>query len=1475
MGESCALTAHVKNSKGEVVESKLYNDLLHHLSNRGLAKQYYGVGTNSGFLDKVRDRAEFDENGEITFNSLRKLAKINIEQEKLLSTLNDDIGAGILAYDEAITKLQNFNRNSQFNREFMATISPVKGKYQLSVVPRTELNEATLESVVANRTLQDRLMYRLNKNGVSVEFMEKDDKVNGRYSTENARRTADGLYNLIRVAKGEKLVPTLAEEAGHFAVGALGKSPLVERLLSLLTPEVQQKVLGDEYETKVLGISGAREVAGTLVGKALMNDVVNETPWDKLANRVAELAKRVFATLKGDQVLKDALDANRIARDIARNFMSSDFEGSIENALEIKETLYSSKSSINTITFREVMNGLMKATSQLRAISDDAIAKSVKSIINAVGEGRIGTINANPNIAMSDSLALDGIAEALVRILDMVGPGKEINNLLDSVDFLNTSDFYSNMASNGNKLRQVRIFITNSVHLQKEVMKAMKVLPGKENLIGDVTNIEVPDELGNLVSINLPVILKYLTEMNNALLLELETKERQFFLRFCEDTLGSKYVYRATRVIWNLSGKKVDRDGKVRRVIVQEGGRVDISSVLKYLEEDINLFEAYLGSMSNNSDLIGQIVDKVTRAANMYANKMTNQCHDELRVLEHRFREFKDVEMSDLFERFDDGTLSGNIISPLHWGKWENDWKEFKDSEFENFKRNTPGLDKLSEFEKGLKWDRYFRPLAKDWHKANSKWDKVEERYTPSPAVYDNSYNFHKVIPASSPIMDWYNDYMKLKTGLDERLPNGSTIPVRMPQFKGRFTNIVRNQDGNKAKAFYNAVCSKLRDAFCESSEDTDFGSDQTYNSEDEERFANTLAHEKEKIHRLPLYGIRKLPNMSELSTDIFYSTLAYAGMANSYLAMSKIVDTIEVGSTVLKEQRTVEDNTLEKNRKSASRAYTRYVKHLDKQVYGISMSKHKIGKKIILEKVVATLTSLASKYFLGGNVVGGMVNTLTGFNELTKEALAGEHFTVEDFARANAVYFKYFVQNWVEGGKDVKENKLSLFIRHFDILNESNVKQRDWHTEHRHRRRISNMFGASLFLPYKSGDHYMQTIPYIALGNKIKLYDERGNKISLFNAYSVVDNEDTYGRKGGKTLQMTEKFFKTKKGKEEYDRIHSIISKINNSLSGGLLGGVISLTTEEQDYLNKKGYSLADTENTLYSLKMDAEALTWSTADEVVFRNKCQEICDRLHGLYANQSKTVFHQNWFGNAMLSMRGYALGMTERRFAPGHYSIALGHDVDSSVNTAAKVLFTSHLSASAKLAAMMMPFDFLGLPIGKKARLAMYKAGFSKNQVANMRRNWGDALLICLLWILRSLTAKGDDDDDDDYVDPDYELGMGRIHYFSERVFREQAAFNTPLGLYNEAATLGSILPSAGSALMDIAKMGYEFGGATIADESNSDFFYQSDKEGKYEEGDMKGLVHLKRMTPYYRSLYTFEHPYDAAESYRFGRRVRK
>ena len=73
-------------------------------------------------------------------------------------------------------------------------------------------------------------------------------------------------------------------------------------------------------------------------------------------------------------------------------------------------------------------------------------------------------------------------------------------------------------------------------------------------------------------------------------------------------------------------------------------------------------------------------------------------------------------------------------------------------------------------------------------------------------------------------------------------------------------------------------------------------------------------------------------------------------------------------------------------------------------------------------------------------------------------------------------------------------------------------------------------------------------------------------------------------------------------------------------------------------------------------------------------------------------------------------------------------------------------------------------------------------------------------------------------------------------------------------------------------LIDMTKLGI---GQNFADEDNSEYFYQSSKQGLYEEGDSKFWKRFERMFPYLRSWYIVEHPYTAMESCDYGQRLRQ
>ena len=98
----------------------------------------------------------------------------------------------------------------------------------------------------------------------------------------------------------------------------------------------------------------------------------------------------------------------------------------------------------------------------------------------------------------------------------------------------------------------------------------------------------------------------------------------------------------------------------------------------------------------------------------------------------------------ELYEVGLDGKLTGNIRSEFRMGEWEDSFEKQKRQALEDFKNANPDLDSKSDFEKGVMWDNYFKPIAKQWHKLNSTFviDPVtnEGRYVPNNTYRDSSW---------------------------------------------------------------------------------------------------------------------------------------------------------------------------------------------------------------------------------------------------------------------------------------------------------------------------------------------------------------------------------------------------------------------------------------------------------------------------------------------------------------------------------------------------------------------------------------------------------------------------------------------------------------------------------------------------------------------------------------------------------------
>lgn len=1224
MSGSCTLGAYVRNSNGEVVESKLFNDLLHYTSNnREITKEYYKVGTDEEFLSKVKDREDFetDENGEITFKSLNNIIKIDLATDKLIDTLNKDIHSGKYSYEDAKQKVQFFNENNVFADKVLATMTPLgKNEYFVSIVPtiKNTINNKDKEekegvntnerkelyNTVRNKEMEKRILDILSRHKVSVKFIEGESE-GGRYSTENITNAENGLYGLIEVVEKGHTTDALAEEAGHFAVGALGDYPLVRRLERLLSEEsARREALGEEYEKASLGINPAREVAGRLVGKAIQRKLSNNSTLAVLANRIVSLAKRVFYNFTGNEVRWAAAKAEQVANKIAYKFVEGSNSFSINNAINIKETMHNASLTINTRTYRNIVDEMGRLTKRLEAIAEDSLAKEVgasllmTTVAGSDSKGKSAMQYANDHVeVLADSLAFDGIVQALVQITDYLGGGAQIDRLMQAVDLNNPSEFYSNLARNGRYLRQARTMLRSAEVIVDTISQALNTNNIDGVLKSNGVTLEdgrYQDEKGVWHSYDIKKNITAFKALIGSKKSNLTTLEQSYFARFCEDVYGKKYISHATGILWKdiwngVDGKKEEEIQYIADLVKGEG------------VDDIDLYHRYLGAMANNPDVIGQIVDKLVKLANKNADDLTIKTQNKLLILKDRAEKLG-LDMEDLLEKDENGVFTGNIITPpaaptefhnreedficqaylkdldtenlndiyaVDHGKWERARAEFKKQAWEDFKKDYPDWQSMSGLTRGLKWKEYLslpKHSYKEWNKANSIKVVVKNedgstkyvKWVPN-AIYktDAWENLKKKYPAkgvgSDSLTEWVHDYMELKQQLDSTLPEGATTSYRLPQFRGTFGNSVRNKMTSETGSFKKTKAwSKIfgrrviLESFMESAEETDFGDMTTMNSPDEELLGTKLDYEEERAARLPIFGVNKIKNMEDFNTDILSSTLAYASMAHSYLVLSSIVDSLEVGREALY-NRTFTESKKDSKKKglqtpststpyevlekgSKNRAYGRYIKFLNNQVYGIKAPYYgltvKEGKRILLSKVMQNINSLGGTLFLKGNVLGGTVNTITGFNNIAKEVCVGEHFTLNDFKWANKYYYSNFVNMWAPGcipggdlGNLVKQNKLDMFLVQMNASSNNREKFRNWYTK---RSRLNNFYRMLGYMPYTSGDHWMQAMSYLMIAHGTKLYNENGSEAcNLWDAWQKTTNTDDKGHAKGYALNF------------------------------------------------------------------------------------------------------------------------------------------------------------------------------------------------------------------------------------------------------------------------------------------------------------------------------------------------------------------
>lgn len=1499
----------INTTTGQEVDSKLFNSLLNFSGDdRAFAKEYYGIGTNPEFLKEVSSMSEFDvdENGEITFESLRKITKIDLGTEKELRILNSNYSDNT-TMEDAIIEIQTFNNSNPYRDKYLATFDT---NFNTKIVPKTAASEKELTKKVKNLNLRHRLNYYLAKYRRAITDSSKAPILSISENI-NAEEWSDGLLHLYRDVTYNSDYTT---ESAKMVVELMRESPLMTRLLNLINEENAKYILGDDFVNA--GNDYKEAAAAKLIEDNLNNNVDKNSKFKKILDRICNYIKEFIRGLKNiispSDIKSAVLNADILAKEIIYNFVSVN---NTDNFVDSEFNDLFNNESFKMQSFQKALKECRKFADMLEVIYPDE-GRSMHTNLDYLTH-RVEGDKTSISIGQ-DYEALAGLAELLNSFLvELEGT---IHETIVDLNSMNPTALTENFVEVSKKIRYIQEFTRTGATIAEIVRKATT---------GE-SSIHALDKYGNTVTYNfknlvdsMNDILNGSTGVNEAL----QNVESKFYIEFLKSIYGKDFV--------EISAKKVyNRKSKNNKLVAQEAQTISankfFTDIIQNLDSDLKRFYQ-IASMTNNPDVVGQLLNKVIRWATENSDKNTFNTQAELLSIKNQFKKLGFDEGEYFCERDSEGKLTGNFISRYNWGEYEKDFEQFKKDLFEQFLAETPNLKQVSYTARKIAWREYSIPKIKEWRKGtntkkgHAKWDADLNMYVPSDMYLNPEYD-RKI--AGKPIEEQYLKFLDIKKRLDKRLPTGSTSPYRMPQIEGRVFNRIQNNAKldkpvrvSKMKIFKH----KLQEMFAINAQDYDYGSDITCNDFQKDFFKNPDEAKSDRAKRIPLYYINKLKNPQEISTDIFGTMVAYSGMVYDNAALQEIVHSIEIGNNVLLD-RTVEGIKERDRIGEPSKSYEKILDFTEKNLYNLNIKTKESKYDILIHKISNLSSRIAGIIFLGGNVHGGMVNLGTGLAEITKEGLAGQYFNTKDLRIANGIYFKNIIPEVINAvtSASTENDWLGLFIRHFDILGENNESVRLLREE---QSAISRLFFESMYFPYSSGEHYMQTVPYLAMANNIKVYDNSGKEYKLLDIYKEVNLHDS-----NTSRNFSSKNMDYTKDAEEYSILKGILQTINNRPKEIKVVSKIDFTVEQvkyikdnnldtttidtltdhvnyklnlnqrffinkeaitkyqrieeilntpskywtsehKDFLASLGYDKMLESTIRGRLEEDKNNLLWTSQKEADFSLKAREVSNRLHGVYNNIDKTMFHRNLYGNMFLAMKGWALGYIERRFGSSKDSLALEGHSEGSFITLIKLLRDKDIENN-----ILNTLAFLVFPFSSRTKNMMISAGYSESQAANVKRMSLDIVFSLLLSLLAALLYKLPTEDDPKDMET-IDTIVGVSYYIISRVALEQTFFVKPSTFYSESLSLLDVLPVGASAIMTLLELAEHSAVVGVQELKEAVGLEGMDKSSDrykkyyYKDGTPKLNKKVRKIIPYLKTVPVVEDPYKAFKNYEFGKKM--
>ena len=1097
MARNCAIIPQVRNNKGQIVDSKLFKGLLAYTgNNRSEATRLYLITKNSEFIKNWNSKLTLDENNEPTLRSLLQKTNLSdvIPESKVLERLNKEIGyykkgtnspALLVSNDENYQKLLqkaiSFNQTSDFRDDYVAKIIKIQDTESprifigVKVEKRNKLNSIDADKMAYNANLNNRLRDILAANGIAVGALtdlEKRMGINGVTDFDVARTAANGMIEMIRLANGIEGEKALPEEFAHFAIEAMGESPLINRLINNLSSSgLIGEILGDEYETYNTLYKGdtaklAKEAAGKLLAKHLLkSEPIEQKPYKNLLERVISAIKSFFKTINANQIQKAMYEADKDFGRLARDILN----GRMDEEINV--------GNINS-------SGLFYQTNERvqrdRKLLQDIINNELKRL--KIYEKR----NPNSQFNVNQRLLIDRLELELADNNEVEGIYAFLDNALEELQKVSS------------RLEVLRNTPATNVNERASVLRDVRnYMYSYKNIVEDIRKALVDEEryTDNRYGQRIRVALDNASILIGDLFVKYNDVSMPLFVDFIKPFVGENIMIPF---------------GKFK------GKMIKAEDLVKMADEDISIFDRWLDSMADSSDYMLKVMDQAVKKSKEQARLRTIDVMKQLQAATIKLEKAGIKDTDWMFERDSKGDLSGNYISEINQALFKEKVREMFKSLNEKYGKNPIGEDAEK-----------YKKERQAWFDANM--EIVNGKKVPKMSIYGNK-QYQRLNAAQK---EYYDTVMNIKSQLDSYLPEKYTTLTNAVKIRKDLLERVKSSDSVKSGT--KQIWESIKDEFIRRTDDADFGDRATVKDFEGNEVQTlpiyfTKLKEGESANDISTDIVSTLTAYAAMANDFdeMNKVIDVLELGRDLLRERQVTQT-QGGKPLVEKFKAVGRKVESKLTKEGEA--TRFVQRLndffEMQVYGRYMADEGTFGKTNIDKgkVANFVNRVTSMNNLALNVLSGISNVATGTVMMRIESFAGEFFNEKNTITADRIYGQSLPEYLAEIGSRVKTSKLALWDELFNVMQEYEQNVREVNFDR--KTWFSRMFSTStLFFMNNAGEHWMQNRTSLALADAYKMKAPDGKIVSLWDAMEVVPiNKDN--KKVGAKLQLKQGYTK------------------------------------------------------------------------------------------------------------------------------------------------------------------------------------------------------------------------------------------------------------------------------------------------------------------------------------------------------------